>query len=447
MKRFCICIGAVLAAWTGVRAQEVYSLRKCLEIGLERNYSLRIVRNEQQISDNNATPGNAGYLPELDLSSGFTGNVDNTTRELAGGGSEKTTGVNSEAANVGLNLSWTLFDGFGIQAEYARLKELQQTGRLNTRLAIEDFVAELASEYYNLIRQKIRLKNLRSAVALSKERLRIVEERYFIGSMSRLDLQQAKVDFNADSSKLITQFETVHTSRTRLNRLMALDNVEQELQIGDSLITPNPYLDEAEIWDNTLTNNVSLLISEKDRVISELDYKKLRSRNYPYLRLNAGYGYTANWYGTGTTDLQKKLGLNYGVTIGMSLFDGLNRRREQRNARIQIRNRQLRKEELELSLKTDMSNFWMAYKNNLELWKLEKENLVAAQENYSIALERYKLGDLSGIELREAQNSLLEAEERQSIAEYDTKLCEISLLQLSGQILSYLDPEAERASY
>lgn len=37
-------------------------------------------------------------------------------------------------------------------------------GELNTRMTIEDFVANLSSEYYNLIRQKIRLRNLRSSL-------------------------------------------------------------------------------------------------------------------------------------------------------------------------------------------------------------------------------------------------------------------------------------------
>ena len=179
----------------------------------------------------------------------------------------------------------------------------------------------------------------------------------------------------------------------------------------------------------------------------DFDYKKVKSRYYPYVKLNAGYGYTANWTEVGNYDLQQRLGLNYGVTIGMSLFDGFNRKREQRNARIQIENQQLRIQELELALRADMSNFWMAYKNNLDLWSLEKENLVAAQENYRIAIDRYKLGELSGIELREAQNSLLEAEERLSVAEYSTKICEISLLQLSGQILTYIRPEPEKASF
>ena len=445
MKRLAIIILAA-SATLGVKAQEVYSLRQCIETGLERNYSIRIIRNEQQISDNNATPGNAGYLPTVDMSGGFSGSVNNNRNKLTDGTTEKQNGVNSETGNIGLNVNWTVFDGFGIQAEYSRLKELQRMGELNTRMTIEDFVADLSSEYYNRIRQNIRLRNLRSSLDLSRERVRIAEERYHIGSGSRMDLQQAQVDFNSDSSKVLNQLEVVNTSRIRLNELMALENVEENIAIKDSVIYPNIFLDEVELWKSTIESNASLLIAQKNKTLSELDYKKVKSRNYPYVILNAGYGYTANWYEVGSTDLQQRLGLNYGITVGLSLFDGLNRRRERRNARIEIENKELRMQELELALRADMSNLWMAYQNNLDLWSLEKENLVVAQENYRIAIDRYKLGELSGIELREAQNSLLEAEERQSIAEYSTKLCEVSLLQLSGQILTYVAPEPEKAS-
>lgn len=298
-----------------------------------------------------------------------------------------------------------------------------------------------------MIRQYIRLRNLRSSLDLSRERVRIAEERYHIGSGSRMDLQQAQVDFNADSSNVLNQLEVVHTSRIRLNELMALDNIDEQIALKDSVIRPNIFLDEVDLWQSTLASNASLLIAQKNQTLSELDYKKVKSRDYPYVKLNAGYGYTANWYEVGATDLQQRLGLNYGLTVGLNLFDGFNRRRERRNARIQIENSQLKKQELELGLRADMSNLWMAYRNNLDLWSLEKENVIVALENHRIAIDRYKLGELSGIELREAQISLLEAEERQSIAEYSTKLCEISLLQLSGQILTYVAPEPEKASF
>ncbi|WP_287330947.1 TolC family protein, partial [Parabacteroides sp.] len=417
------------------------------ETGLERNYSIRIIRNEQLISDNNATQGNAGYLPTIDLSGGFSGTVNNNRNKLSDGTTERENGVNSETGNIGLNVNWTVFDGFGIQAEYARLKELKKMGELDTRLTIEDFVATLSGEYYNMIRQYIRLRNLRSSLDLSRERVRIAEERYHIGSGSRMDLQQAQVDFNADSSNVLNQLKVVHTSRIRLNELMALDNIDEQIALKDSVIRPNIFLDEVDLWQSTLASNASLLIAQKNQTLSELDYKKVKSRDYPYVKLNAGYGYTANWYEVGATDLQQRLGLNYGLTVGLNLFDGFNRRRERRNARIQIENSQLKKQELELGLRADMSNLWMAYRNNLDLWSLEKENVIVALENHRIAIDRYKLGELSGIELREAQISLLEAEERQSIAEYSTKLCEISLLQLSGQILTYVAPEPEKASF
>jgi outer membrane protein TolC len=421
------------------KSQEFYTLKQCIETGLDHNYSIRITKNEAKITANNATAGNAGYLPVISLDGGYSGNIYGNTSDYRDGTTLKEKNVNNNTLNANINLNWTLFDGFGIQADYARLKELKNGGELNTRIEIEDLVANITAEYYNLIRQRIRLLNLHSAVELSKERLRIVEERYTIGSMSRLELQQAKVDFNADSSQLFTQIETVYASQIRLNELMGLDSVDKEYAVPDTIIIVQPLLNKDDLMNKTFSNNALLLSSHSNAKISELELKKARSRNYPYFRMNAGYGLTDNWYETGTVELQKRLGMNYGVTVGFNIFDGFNRRREQRNARIQVENSELRRQELELSLKADLSNLWMSYRNNLDLWNLEIENLEVAQENHEIAIERYKLGDLSGIELREAQNNLLEARERQSIAEYNTKLCEISLMQVSGQILYYLE--------
>ena len=420
-------------------AQQHYTLKSCLETGLEKNYSIRMVRNEEQISKNNATLGNAGYLPTLDLSAGFSGNINDTETEARSTGEKtKTTGVFDKTLNAGLNLNWTVFDGFKIQATYARLKELEQQGETQTRIAIEDFIAELTAEYYNYIQQQIRLKNFRYAMSLSKERLRIVEERYIVGNFSRLDLQQARVDYNADRAQHMKQQESVKTSRIRLNELMANTDMTQAITVSDSIIDLNTLLSFEDLWQSTLENNASLLKSEQNKTIAALDMKAVKSRNYPYLRLNAGYGYTLNKYEIAATSRRDNLGLNLGVTLGFNLFDG-NRRRQIKNARIAMDNAQLQQDDLRQTLKADLSNLWQAYQNNIEMLKLERENLIAAIENHEIASERYMLGNLSGIEMREAQKSLLDAEERILNAEYDTKMCEISLLQLSGKITKYLE--------
>ena len=426
-------------ASTLVMAQQHYSLKSCLEIGLEKNYSLRMVRNEEQISKNNATIANAGYLPTLDLSAGLSGNINDTETETRSTGDKsKTTGVFDKTMNAGLNLNWTLFDGFKIQTNYARLKELEQQGETLTRIAIEDFIASLTAEYYNYIQQQIRLKNFHYAMSLSKERLRIVEERYIVGNFSRLDLQQARVDYNADRAQYMKQQESVKTSLIRLNELMANENMTESVTVNDSIIDLNTLLTFDELWQSTLKSNASILKSEQNKKLASLEMKAVKSRNYPYLKLNAGYGYTLNKYEISSTSRRDNLGFNFGVTMGFNLFDG-NRRREIKNARIAIENANLQQDDIRQSLRADLSNLWQAYQNNIEMLKLERENLIAAVENHEIASERYMLGNLSGIEMREAQKSLLDAEERILASEYDTKMCEISLLQLSGKIAQYLE--------
>ena len=68
MKRIAyITIACAFLSVSFAKAQQIRTLKDCLEEGLQNNYSLRIVHNEEQISKNNATLGNAGYLPTLDF--------------------------------------------------------------------------------------------------------------------------------------------------------------------------------------------------------------------------------------------------------------------------------------------------------------------------------------------------------------------------------------------
>mgnify|MGYP003181285685 FL=1 len=437
MKRFVCYIILGLTVFTA-QAQYTYTLQQCLEEGLSNNYSLRIVRNEEQQSKNNATLANAGYLPTIDLSAGYSSTIDNTdNRSREDNSLARERGVFDQTLDAGIDLNWTIFDGFNISTTYKQLKEMERMGETNTRIALEDFIASLTAEYYNYIQQEIRLKNFRYAVSLSKERLRIVEERYHIGNFSRLDYQQATVDFNADSAQYIKQQEMVYTSRINLNELMAAKNINRPIQVTDSIIDLNLKLNFRDLYNSTMASNASLLKANQNTNIVQMDYKKVLSRNYPYVRLNAGYGYTLNRYDINSIKRRNNWGFSGGITVGINLFDG-NRRREKRNASLDIRNAQLEREQLELGLLADLNNLWQAYRNNIQLLNLERQNLISAKENHEIAKERYLLGDLSGIEMREAQKSLLDAEERILSAEYDTKMCEISLLQLSGKITVYL---------
>ena len=438
MKRTFIIISLIIAVSTCMQAQTL-TLQKCLEKGLENNYSLRISRNQEQIAHNNATLANAGYLPSIDLSAKYNADLASSNSTLRESG-ETVEIRNSfdQSLNAGIGLSWTIFDGFNISTNYKQLKELERMGETNTRITLEDFIAGLTAEYYNFIHQKLRLANYYYAVQLSKERLRIVEERYNIGNFSRLDYQQAKVDFNADSAQYIRQQEVVLTSRIALNEMMAIDAVYTPIETAETTIVADTTMQFAALWEKMLTSNANLLLASQNNTLAELDYKKVMSRDYPYIKLNAGYDYTFNKYDTNSYTRRSNWGGNAGVTVGFNLWDG-NRKRQKRNAKIEIENAQLQHNRLELALKAELGNLWQAYRNNIQLLNLEKQNVITARENHEIAKERYMLGDISGIEMREAQKSLLDAEQRLLTVEYQTKLCEISLLQITGEVADYLE--------
>jgi outer membrane protein TolC len=245
------------------------------------------------------------------------------------------------------------------------------------------------------------------------------------------------VYLNADSSRYAKQDEVLKASQMRLKTLMSVENLEENIVLKDTAFLINAELNYQELLDMTLQMNTSLLIASKSQVISEIDYKIIASRSYPYLNFNTGYSLGYNGYETGTYDNQKTRGMNYGLTLGMDIFDGFTRRLEKTNARIGIETQKMQYQEVEQEIRADLITIFYAYENNLKLLNLEEQNLEVARENLGIALERYKLGNLSGLELREVQKSLLDAEERLISIQYLTKLAEISLLKISGQIMNY----------
>ncbi len=416
---------------------QVYNIEDCIRTGLERNFSLLISRNNETIARNNFTPGNAGFLPSVDLTGRHTGTLNNTRRELTDGTVTRTTGDFTTTSSAGVTAGMTIFNGFNVQTTYKKLNELKQIGELNTQLSVENLVAEIISGYFNYIQQIELLTTMEYAVLLSRERLRIDEERYLLGSSSKLQVLQSRVYLNSDSSRLSKQNEVVRASRIRLNELMALEDLAYDFTVADTSILVNPSLLYQKILEETLQNNTSLKIASGNMALSEYDYKLITSRSYPYLNASGAYNYSFNTYSSGNASNQIGSGMNYGLTFGLNIFDGLNQRRSINNSVIDMRNKELRYQEIEQGIRADLITLYYAYQNYLNLISLENQNLQTATENFGIAMEMYRLGSLSGLDLREVQKSLLDARERLFSVEYQAKLAEISLKLISGGIMDY----------
>ncbi len=430
-----LLINIVFASFFSLHAQQTKSLEECIETAVENNFSIRIIQNQQKIAVSNYTRGNAGLLPTLDLRSSFAGNLNNTNQNFTDGGSAFNPNIHNTTTNMALQGQWMIFDGFNAQYRYKRLEELNHLSEINTRMSIENTIGQLASEYYYFIQQTQLFSNLKYAVNLSKERVRIEQEHFLLGSGSKVRLLQAQVNLNADSSRFERQYEVLNASRVRLNEIMALENLNESFSPFDTNIVINKSLVYNELYDLAMKKNVSILAAEHNINLAEQDLKLTFSQRYPYINLSSGYGYTHNTFQNSTLSDQQTWGMNYSLTLGLNLYNGSNQKRLERNARIQIENSHISLDHVKQVVSADLITLYNTYTNNLSLLTLETQNLDVARENLDIAFERYRLGGLSGFELREVQKDLLEAEERLLSIQYQTKIAEISLLQISGRIL------------
>jgi outer membrane protein TolC len=91
----------------------------------------------------------------------------------------------------------------------------------------------------------------------------------------------------------------------------------------------------------------------------------------------------------------------------------------------------------EESLRAGLLKFYNQYLSNLEVVKLQLSNVVVAHENVNIAFEKYKLGSINDIELREIQKKGIDAEYQLILSQFECKKAETELKRISGELLIF----------
>ena len=180
---------AIAALGVGLASQaQIMTLKECLENGISESYQIKLVSISEQKAANNDSWLYAGGLPTLSATGSYSGSLSSNDAVKATDGSTVSNRNDlDQTFSAQIRADWTVFDGFSIQATRSRLDELHNQSTIQTRITIEDYIASLTTEYYNLVKQTIHLKNLEYATSLSRERLRITSERYDMGGNSRLD--------------------------------------------------------------------------------------------------------------------------------------------------------------------------------------------------------------------------------------------------------------------
>lgn len=411
---------------------QILTLDDAIQIALEKNFDILLSKNEVAVAENNNRAGNAGMLPTLDANFSSNNSIFNTSQDFFDGRSVEGDNARSATISPNLLLNWTIFDGARMFIRKQQLKTEVDFSTAQFRLSVENTVSQVINTYYAIYFQQEFLNVIKNALLLSAEREKVAEAKFRLGSASELALLQTKVDINADSAQLLQQQNEIVKNKSRLNELLGR-NPETAFEV-DSILPINEFLFYENFLDALEKDNTAMMTARYNVQLSNQNVKLAKTSYSPVINLFGSYNFNRTTNEVGFIKRNQSAGPAFGLSASFNIFNGLENKRQIQEAKLQQFSSQLSYDATLNSMKSSLYQAYQDYATNMKLAAFERENISVAERNEKVAFERYKLGSLNDIEIRETQLKLIEAQSRLLQAHFAAKQAEVVLFQLTGKL-------------
>jgi len=417
-------------------AQRILTVEQAIANALQKNYDIILSRNDSTIAAIDYSYKNALFLPRLNGNVGTIWNNNSQKQTLSDGTKRESNGIGSNNINTQLALNWTLFDGLKMFVLRDKAEQLVQFGELEVKNQVVNTVATVINNYYNIVRQKQQLRSIEEQMSIDSERVRLAQYRLDVGVGIKPDLLQSKIDLNAQKAAQLQQQALIEQLKEQLNQVMAVPQFTMYDVIDTIAI--NTQISMGEVM-NAAEKNPSMLMAKKNIDIANLTVKQTKADLYPTISFNSAYNFsrttTQMVINNFSTLFNQVRGFNYGFTATIPILNNFNTRRLVKQAKWNVSYRTIVYENQRSLTDLGVINAFQNYEQQKKALALEEENILLARENLDIVFKTYKLGAATLLQLKLAQNSLADAENRLIEARYNAKLSETELMRLSGNLV------------
>lgn len=428
MNRYIFLSFCILSFLSG-QAQELLTQDKAIEMALVNNNLLQASKKLKDISSNDVTLGNAGFLPTINA----TGNVirasNNQNSVFFNGNTQDRKNAQQLIWNAGISANWVIFNGMRRANMYQRLNYTFERADAQTKTDIQNTVAKVSTAYYETMRQQEIVNAYQNTLDLFTSRLKLAEAKVQNGLASKSDVLLTKVDINTQRSLLIRQQSAINNAKIALN--IAL-NQDPKTPVIIPVENRKPTTDTTTTFSDKSPAN---LVTEKSIGIAQRQYKETNAAFMPILSANAGYNFTKQRSEAGQLLSNRAYGPTAGLTLSWSLFDGFNKNRISRNAQIQVDISKILHEDNKRNQQLAFEQALEKYKASFKIFELETDSYSMAKESNEIAKERYESGRINLFEYKETQKALEDSKIRLANARFDALIAEIELKRINGELI------------
>jgi len=418
-------------------AQQQISVEEVILTSLQKNYDIQLRQNDAIPAHYEDRLSFGVLLPRLNGQGATVSNNNNNRTITASNVETIRTGVKSDNINGSLQLVWTLFDGTKMFATRKRLNETAELSELVIKDQINNTVAQVINTYFGIVREKQQLKAIGEQIGVSEERVKLAEKKLQVGTGGKPEYLQAKIDLNAFRTAALQQEALIIQLKQQLNLLLGMDLPDQ-YDVSDSI----PIQLDLRVYDfegSFEKTNRTLLAAKKSIDIANTTLLETKALQSPVFNFTSAYNFskTENNLATSAVSLlyTRAKGYNYGFSLSMPILNGFNTRTSIQRAQTSVQRQLINYNQQKSVAQVGIRNAYINYDNARQTLVIEEENIVLAKENVFIALEGFKRGVTTFIELRTAQQSMQEAYNRLIAVRYRAKVAETELLRLQGVLV------------
>jgi len=417
-------------------AQTELSLMDAIKIGMQENYDIQLSSKNKRISEINNNWANAGALPTINLSAkkeeGLSDQTNNPTSFMP-------YELRSTSINGNTNVSWTLFNGFAIRANKAKLRNLEEISSNNATLTIENTIQGIILQYYNCVLQKERLELLQKVVRLANNRLEYQQTKYDIGVSSKIDLLQIENAMLTDSSNLIMQELNYNNAIKNLNLTLGKE-IETTWDFTDEIDTEIQLFSYENLKASTLADNTNIKNQYYNIQLAKQDIRLSKAVFYPMISVNSGAAYNESTYDIG--ELSNSMdntgeSLNYyaNFSVNFRLFDGGKLYSTLRKVKVQKEINDLQYEKVKREVLHQLSLINNKYNSRISAFSLNQKAFKIAETNYALATDKQNRGVINSFMLRDIEIAFITSGINAQQAAYNLMESKIALLKITGGII------------
>ena len=418
-------------------SQDSLSLSKAIEIGLEKNYDIRLTLKNVEINKIFNNWGEAGRLPQVNINAGQNNSISDQRNNPI---SFAPYLFLSNDVSSGLAMNWTIFNGFAVRANKTKLEQLELQSENTATLAIENTIHGIILAYYQAKMQKEQLTLLNNVMTLSKEKYNQQQVKSNLGIGVKFDLLQFEGNLYTDSSNKVLQNLAQRNATRNLNLIMGED-VDKEWNLTSEIKPDLNTKDLSTLKKEMLSNNTNIKNQYINIALTQQDISLAKSQFFPVINFNSGFNSSVGVLNTNDvnspiSNAQSK-NLNYygNFTLNFKLYDGGKVRRGIKALELQNEVDQLRTSQMIDQLNFELTNVYELYLTRLQIFELTKKAFLVAKDNMDIAKLKEESGLINSFNFRDIQMAYLSAGVALYQASYDLLESNATLLKMTGKII------------